>query len=133
MVTEMVVKEALTESMISAGAELTSRLDEAGLPLTASLWFYDSDANDWRFIIATPEVDSEGVRAAYGKVQSIIEKTPEDKSIPLKHITVVDPHDPTISVLRLAVRTGDGISRIRFSRNMINSTFIEDAYIYRLT
>jgi hypothetical protein len=53
--------------------------------------------------------------------------------IPLKDITILDSNDSLITLLRLAIKTGDGISGIRFSQNVINGTLIEDAYIYRIT
>ena len=133
MVTELVVKESLSEQMITAGAELTRRLDEKGMAVTAALWLYDADTMDWRFLIATAGLRSEGVKETYKKVQSVVADMPSEKSIALKDISVVDSDDFVVSILRVAVRTGTGISNIRFSRNMINGTYIEDAYIYRLT
>ena len=134
MVTEMVVKESLSEQMISAGSELTRRLDEAGCIVSGALWFYEPDSNDWRLVIASPEVRTKGLRAIYKEVQSVVRSIPEDQSvIQLKDISVVDSNDSLISLLRVAVRTGNDISRIRFSRNLINGTLIEDSYIYRLT
>lgn len=134
MVTEMVVKEALSGEMISAGAELTRQLDKARFSVYASLWFYVPETNTWRFIIASPDVRTRGLKKAYKQVQSIVSKVPEDQPrIALKDITVVDSTDPLISLLRVAIKTGDGISGIRFSQNMINGVLIEDGYIYRLT
>jgi hypothetical protein len=37
-----------------------------------------------------------------------------------------------LSLLRVAISTGPGISGIRFTHNTINNVLIEDAYIYRL-
>ena len=134
MVTEMVVKESLTERMISAGSELTRRLNEAGLVVSAVLWFYDPESNDWRLIVASPDVHSKGLKTVYKDVQSVLSTIPENQSvISLKDISVVDSSDPLISLLKDALTTGNGISGIRVSRNMINGTLIEDAYIYRLT
>jgi hypothetical protein len=133
MVTEMVAKESLSERMISAGTELTRRLDEAGLMVSAALWFFEPDSNYWRLIIASPDVLTKGLKTIYKEVQSVLRSIPEDQSIPLKDISVVDSNDPLISLLRIAIKIGDGISGTRFSRNMINGTLIEDSYIYRLT
>jgi hypothetical protein len=133
MATEVVVKESLSEQMMEAGAALTRQLDASGLAVTAALWLYDTDANDWRFLIATADVRSEGLRETYKKVQSIVTAMSSDNLIALKDISVVDSDDPVISTLRIGIRTGTGISRIRFARNMINGRYIEDAYIYRLT
>ncbi len=133
MVTEILVKESLSDRMTSAGSDLVRHLDQAGLRVTAALWFYDPDSNSWRLIIATPDVGTRGLKAIYGEVQSVVITLPEDRSIPFKDISVVDANDPLISLLRSAISTGDGIAGITFSRNMINGTLIEDAYIYRLT
>jgi hypothetical protein len=133
MVTEVVVKELLSSEMISAGAELTRRLDKAQFIVSASLWYYIAESNTWRFIIASPEVRTHGLKKAYKQVQSIVATVADDQlKIPLKDITVVDSKDPLISLLKGAIKTEAGISGIRFSQNMINSVFIEDVYIYRL-
>jgi hypothetical protein len=134
MVTEILVKESLSEQMISAGSDLIRRLDEAGLKVSGALWFYETDSNDWRLIVVSPDVRAKGVKTVYEEVQSVVRATPDDRSIiSLKDISVVDSDDPLVSLLKIAITTDNGISRIRFSRNMINGTLIEDSYIYRLT
>ena len=134
MVTEILVKESLSEQMIFAGSDLIRRLDEAGLKVSGALWFYETDSNDWRLIIVSPDVRAKGVKTVYEEVQSVVRATPDDQStISLKDISVVDSDDPLISLLKVAIKTDNGISRMRFSRNMINGTLIEDSYIYRLT
>jgi hypothetical protein len=45
----------------------------------------------------------------------------------------VKDNDPLVLLLRKAIVTGPGISGIRFTSNSVNGTFIDDAYIYRLT
>jgi hypothetical protein len=134
MVTEMEVKESLSSQMISAGEELIRRLDETRFIVSASLWLYIPEINAWRFIIASPEVRTQGPRIAYKQIQSVISKMPEEQPrIPLKDVTVLDSNDPFVSLLRVTMRTGDGISGIRFTHNVINGVLIEDAYIYRIT
>ena len=128
-----VVIESLSEQMKDAGALLVRKLDSAGFPVRAALWFYIPDSNRWRFIVASPLVKANGPRKAYKKIQSIISRLPRDETvIDLQSISAVDVREPLISLLRTAVRTGDEISGIRFSRNIINGVMIEDAYIYRL-
>lgn len=130
MVTETVVKESLTTEMISAGEKLTRLLDENHFRVSASLWLFLTDSNSWRLMIASPEVRANGVKAAYKHVQQIIS---DSVGIRLKDITLISPADPLISLLKIALNTGEGISGIRFSKNMINGILVEDAYIYRLT
>jgi len=133
MVKEMVVKESLSSEMISAGAELTLWLDDARLIIDASLWYYTTDNNAWRFIIASPEVRVHGPKWVYKKIQTVIYRTSgESSGISLKDITVVDNQDPLISLLRGVITIEKGITGIRFSNNVINGVLIEDAYIYRI-
>src|SRR5262249_41801936 len=134
MATEVVVKQSLSDEMIGVGAELTRSLVASRLIVAASFWLFDSETNAWRFVIGSPEVRIRGPRWAYKQVQSTISKLPERHAkIPLKDITILDANDPLITLLRVAVKTGDGIPGIRFSQNVINGPLIEDAYIYRIT
>jgi hypothetical protein len=79
-----------------------------------------------------PLVDELGTRAAYRRLQ---EKTKGRVSPPvrLSEITLVGNRDPLVVLLRQAIQTGPGISRIRFTHNVINGVLIDDAVIYRLT
>ncbi len=131
---EILVGNILTQDMIDEGAELTEHLDKANLAVRAALWLYLADSNTWRLIFALPEVRIDGPKKVYKKVQKVLKKIPEDQpSIALRNITVMDNLDPLINLLKIALKTGPGISGIRFSKNTINGQLIEDAYIYRLT
>ncbi|MCH8061110.1 MAG: hypothetical protein IH861_01245 [Chloroflexi bacterium] len=134
MTEEIVVKESLTNEMMEAGAELIRRLDAAGFELNAGFWLYMEEPNSWRLILASPYVTKEGPKKAYHKIQSVMSKKPEDRKVlSLAHISAVEPNKPIVALLRKAVKTGNGISGVRFSRNAVNGQYIEDSYIYRMT
>lgn len=134
MAQDSVVKEQLTEAMIRAGAELTRKLDELGWPVLASLWLYISDGNQWKLILASPRVVSDGPKKSYEKIQAALKTMPTaEGAIALSDIGVTDPNNPLIALLRGAVSTGPTVGGIRFTRNAINGQFIEDAYIYRMS
>ena len=134
MADEMVVKESLTNEMIDAGAELIRCLDAAGFELNAGLWLYMEEPNAWRLILASSIVTKEGPKKAYQKIQSVMSKMPEDrKVISLANISAVGPDKPIVALLRNAVKTDNGISGVRFTRNAVNGQYIEDSYIYRMT
>lgn len=118
--------------MIDEGAALLRRLDSDGLGITAALWFYLEPSDTWRFIIASPEVQSQGPKHVYGRIQKTIGSDTGTR-IGLRDIAVVPPNDSLIKLLSLAIKTGpNDTSGIRFDRNTINGQFIQDAYIYRL-
>ncbi len=134
MADETLVKESLTNEMIEAGAELIRRLDDAGFELNAGLWLYMEEPNAWRLILASPIVTKDGPNKAYKKIQSVMSKKPEDrKVISLAHISAVEHDKPIVALLRKAVKTGNGISGVRFTHNAVDGQLIRDSYIYRMT
>jgi hypothetical protein len=129
-----VVKESLAETKIRAGAELTRKLDELRWPVFASLWLYVSEGNQWKLVLASPLVASDGPKKSYEAIQAALAETPAaEGAIALSDIGVTDPTNPLIALLRVAIHTGPIVGGIRFTRNVINGQFIEDAYIYRIS
>ena len=134
MAQDGVVKEALTDLMIHVGAELTRKLDEMQWPVHASLWLYMSEANQWRLVLASPRVRSDGPKKSYETIQSALAATTAaEGTLSLRDIAVTDPQNPLIALLSMTFRTGPTVGCIRFTRNAINGQFIDDAYIYRIS
>ena len=125
-------KEVLVREKIQEGRDLIEALDRASFELTGALWFYLIDTNEWRLLLVSPLLDRAGPRKTYSKIQSIIRGQMPSFGISLEDISVISPNDKLIRLLRIAIRTGPGISEIRFSKNTINNVFIHDALIYRL-
>jgi len=122
----------LVEQRIEAGGGLLKELDEAGFKVNSALWFYAPDSDTWLLILASPVIDEKGPKEAYSSVQKVLANVSPTLPISLKEISIISPEHELIRLLRLAIRTGPGISGIRFSRNTINGVFISDAYIYRV-
>jgi hypothetical protein len=119
--------------MVRDGAALVRKLDESDWRVSAAFWFYFPDANAWRLLIASPEVEEKGPREAYTAVQSAMATlAPADRGLSLEDIGVVPSDHPLIKLLRVFITTGRDIARIRFSKNVINGHFIDDALIYRM-
>ena len=73
-------------------------------------------------------------KKSYEMVQAALATTPAaERTVALSDVGVTDPKDPLIELLRVAVKTGPTVGGIRFTRNVINGHFIEDAYIYRMS
>jgi hypothetical protein len=125
-------KPTLVDADIKAGEALLSKLDEIEFDVKAALWFYVQDSEEWRLIIASPIVDKDGPKKAYEKVQLQLQGLNGRYELSLRNISLVSPGDKLIKALESVIRTGKSISHIRFTRNVINGLFIEDAYIYRL-
>lgn len=133
MAENTVVKDQLTDAMVEAGAELTRKLDEAGLVTNAALWLFVPDINEWRLLFASPEVSAQGPRKVYEQIRLALQQLGDRASAaPLSVIGLLDENAELVKLLRIAIRTGPGIGRIRFSKNVINGHFVEDALIYRV-
>ena len=134
MAENTVVKEQLTDSMIQAGVELTRKLDDIGLPSSVALWLFDVEVNEWRLLFASPEVSTRGPRHVYKQIGLALQQLGEKAAAaPLSVIGLLEEHAELVKLLRIAIRTGPSIGHMRFSKNVINGHFIEDALIYRVT
>ena len=51
-----------------AGARLTQKLDESGLPIQVGMWFFMPEINEWRLLYASPEVLERGSRVVYEQI-----------------------------------------------------------------
>ena len=125
-------KPSLVDGDMKAGEALLNKLDKIEFDVEAALWFYMQDSEEWRLILASPIVDTEGTKKAYEKVQSQLQELNGRYELFLRNISLVSPSDNLIKLLKTTIKTGKNISHIRFTRNVINNVFIEDAYIYRL-
>lgn len=127
------VEAALTPRLIQEGAELLQALDAAGLSPDAAFWFYFSDINAWKLVLAEVKVGQDGPREVYKRIQRALgARSDKIKTLSLDDVAVAKPDDPVVSVIKRAVRTGPETAGMRFSQNVIDGVLIEDAYIYRL-
>jgi hypothetical protein len=127
------VEAHLTKEMIDAGAALVRKLDERGIQPDAAFWLYFPDMQTWKLVIAQVKVGSEGPKQMYRQIQELMEEFSQQiQELSLDDVTLSKPDAPIISLLRMAIHTGPGVSGIRFKNNVINGTVIEDAFIYRL-
>jgi hypothetical protein len=127
------VANILTEELINGGKNLLQELDASGIKVNAALWFYFPEEGFWKLMLSFPNVEKEGPKAAYVRVQKALFKLKGTQAPALDDITIARPNAPLVQLLKIAIRTGPGISGIRFSNNVINGQLIPDAYIYRLT
>src|SRR5207248_10011952 len=123
------VAPPLVDSRLDDGRRLIEDLDQNGFDVKAALWYYFVEPGEWRLLIASSMVPSEGPRKAYKRLQGLL---PKDSAIELRNISLVSPNDEQISLLRQVIRTGPGITNLHFVGTTINGVFIPDAFIYRL-
>lgn len=125
--------QVLVDRNIVEGKELIEALDRRDLNIKAAMWFYFEESDEWKLLIATPMVDKKGTKEVYRLIQTVIGEMSESKtSVSFKDVLVLSPKDDPITLVGNVIRTGPGLSGIRFTKNVINNKLIDDAYIYRL-
>jgi hypothetical protein len=120
-------EDILVNSDVERGAALVRALDDADFPVIAALWLYYADIENWRLVIATPKATSP--QEAYVEIRRVAEHA-EIESLDLAQIRLVLPSEPIVTTLSKAVRL-EGLGGVRFSRNMIDGIYVDDAYVYR--
>jgi hypothetical protein len=121
----------LVDADIEMGRELVRILDEAKFPVTAAAWIFFPDVDEWRLVIRTPRAEK-NLLEAFGDVARALDAKGDLRSrIDLARVKLVPPTDRMLEAIGKAVRM-DGLGTMRFSRNVINGIYIDDALIYRL-
>jgi hypothetical protein len=115
---------------IEAGRQLLHALDQAGFNVVSAFWLLQDEEDEWRLIIASPEVDVRGPRAAYERIQTALSQISEPR-LRLDQVSATRTTDPIVLLISSAIVTGPQVSGVRFTRNTINGVYIRDAYIYR--
>jgi hypothetical protein len=119
-------KATLVEPDIEAGAKLVKALERNDFPLSAALWIYTSDVDEWSLLVASPLVDKYGPHLAY---KDLRDASGTKSPVPLSRITLVSDQNPLIELLRGAFSVQGG--GIRLTSSSIDGVLIEDAYLYR--
>ncbi len=123
------VTTALVDDKIDAGKELLHRLENEAFPLAGAFWFYFSEPEKWRLMIASKLVDSEGPRAVYARIDDLIRST-RDMRLSLDDISVASPRDSLVRTLRDGIRNGTLVPGVQLTRSVVGGVYIDDAYVY---
>jgi len=123
------VARELSQALIQAGETLLGGLDQAKVDIAAAFWLLSEEERGWQLVIASPEVERIGARAFYGKIADLVASS---QPLTLSYVSARKPNDQIVDLLRRVVKTGSGISGIRFTGNVIGGIPIPDAYIYRI-
>ena len=122
---------SLVDAAVEAGARLIDKLSSTRFDPESALWLYRPDSDDWVLLLGSTAVRALGSREGYITLESLI-RTNAFQPLKLDDLVLTDNDEPLLQLLRIAIKTGPALNRIRFSRNRIGNAFIEDALIYRL-
>ena len=79
-----------------------------------------------------PRLTTEGSKVVYETIVEAMKLIGDlAENLTLSMIGLLNPNHQLAQLFKAAIQTGPGVSRIRFSKNVINGHFIDDALIYR--
>jgi hypothetical protein len=116
---------------VKEGERLIEALDAANFPISAALWLYVSESDQWRLVIASPTYDKLGPLAAIKQVQTVLLSL-EQSELVLSNIQVIGDKGQLVKALRSEARSGVDFSGKRLSQTMLDRVFIPEAYVYRV-
>ncbi len=127
-------EEALVESLVSDSVKLVGELDKQGDGPSNALWYYFSDAEDWRLLIAGPTFDQllpKQEDQAYQRVATGITKADLD-SLTIADVKLVRTDDPLLVATKFVMRTpAQGVVRAHFRDNTFNGIFVKEMLVLR--
>lgn len=122
---------ALVNEDVQMGRDLIKILDEAGFAVTGAAWIYAPDIEEWRLRIRTPRAKTDLLEALLELAHAADAKGDLRARLDLSRVKLVPPDDKMLAAIGSMVRV-DGLSNVKFNRNVINGILIDDALIYRL-
>ena len=127
-------EEALVESLVQDSIKLVEELDRQAAAPTNALWYYFSDAEEWRFLIAGPTFDSllpQHQIQAYEKLARAIAKE-NFYSLSIAHVKLVRTDDPILVATKFVVTTPpNAVIRAHFRDNVFNGIFVKEMLVLR--
>jgi hypothetical protein len=129
-------EETLVESLVTDSIRLVEELDGQEDNPTNVLWYYFSDAEEWRLLLAGAGFDlllpkNEG--QAYQKIGKAIEKAKID-SLTIADVKLVRTDYTVLEATKSLVKTlPDGVVRAHFRDCTFNGIFVKEMLVLRAT
>ena len=118
----------LAESKVESGRRLLSELDQMGPKPDAALWILFTEIGEWKLgiLLATAKSPKE----SYRNIQLVLREKKID--LDLDEVLVLRSDAPVISLAGSLISTGEEISSIPMSGNVVDGQPLPDLYVYRM-
>jgi hypothetical protein len=127
-------EEALVESSVTDSVKLVEQLDKQGDTPSNVLWYFFSDAEVWRLLVAGRPFDSllpKDESRAYQKVAAAIGSAGLT-SLSIADVKLVRTDDPVLVATKFVIKTPvDGVVRAHFRDNTFNGIFVKEMLVLR--
>ncbi len=127
-------EEALVESSVTDSVKLVEELDKQGDTPSNVLWYFVSDAEVWRLLVAGTSFDSllpKDESHAYQKIARAIGSA-NLTSLSIADVKLVRTDDPVLVATTFVIKTpADGVVRAHFRDNTFNGIFVKEMLVLR--
>lgn len=124
--------ETLAGVDIEFGRQLWHSLrNNKDFPIQGIFWLLESDAGEWRLVIATPKVDSLGPRDAYRELAAITRQIPAEAR-QLLQIELISPKNPMYEALRSVFGQAASVEGARLGNTLVGGRLFGEAYLYEV-
>jgi hypothetical protein len=120
----------LVAEEIADGKRFLDRLAEEGFPVTVAGWLRESDNGRWYLYIASPVVDHQGIRNAYGRINDLLHQMPQPFLVSHFGIRAVGTYRPIVAAMLDLQRRNPGRSFFHIGGSFLGDREIDDAYLY---
>ncbi|MBT9331059.1 hypothetical protein [Paracidobacterium acidisoli] len=122
---------ALVEVDFRRSAQIVGTLEEKGIHVALAVWAHFPEYEDWRFVVASKELDPLSLAEGYGKVTSALHEAGIDAwQTPL--IFLMKTSDPFVRALRKVFGKTDSVFGMRLGGQTWGNRFVDDAYAYKI-
>jgi len=124
------VATALVGDLVETGRKLILDLDEMGVVVDTAFWALDAEADQWQFVIASPDVDRHGPRNVYGLISTLLGPSSES-GVASEVISVRGVRDRLIKDLKRRLQTNGALHDLRLDYVSANGRFFRLMRVYR--
>jgi hypothetical protein len=121
----------LVEIDLKKSERIVSALEAAGIRVAVAMWVHFPEYEDWRFVLASKNLDASTLREAYSKVNRIL--TSAGLSVwEIPPIFIMKTTDPFIRALRKVFGKTESVIGMRLGGQTWGDRFVDDAYAYKI-
>ena len=119
-------QSTLVGPALEEGKQLVEAADRFGLQIEAAFWWLEND--NWKLLLATPLVSTEGPRSVYLKLSKAVRESGLSRDL-FERTSVLSPSSGVVTILDISAQ------RIPYDRlvlrESVGGVYVEGAYFYR--
>ena len=124
-------KEALVEVDLEKSERIVSALEKSGINVAIAMWVRFPEYEDWRFVLASKNLDASSLGDAYLKVKRILAEAGMTVwEIPT--IFIMKTTDPFVRALHKVFGKVANVVGMRLGGQRWGDRYIDDAYAYKI-